>query len=185
MDETYLTQEGYQKLVEELGLLKTVKRRQISKAIGEARAHGDIGENAEYDAAKEAQALNEQRIAELEGKLSRVRIIDDIDIPKDQVLIGATVKLKDLDTGEEIQLAEGTNSYIYKNKVVYEDGFGGISMLDLSNMEITVLSSAEGEQIRPIIHEKYVVWTDYRNVVDNTVQPYEKNTGGSLIACFY
>ena len=103
MDEAYLTQNGYQKLVEELKLLKTVKRRQISKAIGEARAHGDIGENAEYDAAKEAQALNEQRIVELESKLSRVRIIDDIDIPKDQVLIGATVQLKDLDTGEELQ----------------------------------------------------------------------------------
>lgn len=105
MDEVYLTQGGYQKLFEELELLKTVKRRQISKAIGEARDHGDIGENAEYDAAKEAQALNEQRIAELEGKLSRVRIIDDINIPKDEVLIGATVKLKDLNSAEELEYA--------------------------------------------------------------------------------
>jgi len=103
MDEVYLTKDGYRKKVEELGLLKTVKRRQISKAIGEARAYGDIGENAEYDAAKEEQALNEKRIAELEEKLSRVRIIDDIDIPKDEVLIGATVILKDLDTEEELQ----------------------------------------------------------------------------------
>ncbi|MDP3731880.1 MAG: transcription elongation factor GreA [Candidatus Omnitrophota bacterium] len=105
MDEVYLTQGGYQKLFEELQLLKTVKRRQISKAIGEARAHGDISENAEYDAAKDAQAFNEKRIAELEGKLSRVRIIDDINIPKDEVLIGATVKLKDLDSGEELEYA--------------------------------------------------------------------------------
>jgi len=103
MDEVYLTKDGYRKLVEGLEFLKTVKRRQISKAIGEARAYGDIGENAEYDAAKEEQALNEKRIAELEGKLSGVRIIDDIDMPKDEVLIGATVILKDLDTEEELQ----------------------------------------------------------------------------------
>ena len=87
----------------ELEALKTVQRRKFSKAIGEARAHGDIGENAEYDAAKEAQAHNEKKISELEGKLSRARIIDDEDIPKDRVLVGATVKLKDLDSEEEIE----------------------------------------------------------------------------------
>jgi transcription elongation factor GreA len=103
MKEVYLTRAGYQKLVEELEDLKTIKRRKLSKAIGEARAHGDIGENAEYDAAKEAQALNEQRIAELELKLSYARIIDDENIASDRVLIGATVKLKDLDTDEELE----------------------------------------------------------------------------------
>jgi transcription elongation factor GreA len=103
MDDVYLTKEGYQKLIEELEYLKTVKRRQISKALTEARAHGDISENAEYDAAKEAQALNEQRIAELEYKLSRVRILEDENIAKDKVFIGATVKLKDLDSEEELE----------------------------------------------------------------------------------
>jgi len=103
MDEIYLTQEGYRKLVEELEFLKTVRRRELSKAVGEARAFGDISENAEYDAAKEAQALNERRIVELEEKLSRVRILDDENIPKDEVLIGATVRLKDLDTEEELE----------------------------------------------------------------------------------
>ncbi|MDD5692460.1 MAG: transcription elongation factor GreA [Candidatus Omnitrophica bacterium] len=98
----YLTQEGYEKLSAELEHLKTVKRRQLSKAIGEARAHGDISENAEYDAAKDAQAHNEKRIRELEDKLSRVRILDK-NIPQDQVLIGATVKLKDMDTDEELE----------------------------------------------------------------------------------
>lgn len=102
MNEVYLTKEGYQKLSEELEYLKTVKRRELSKAVGEARSHGDISENAEYDAAKEAQALNEQRIAELEDKLSRARILDG-DIPRDEVLIGATVKMQDLDSGEEIE----------------------------------------------------------------------------------
>ena len=103
MEEIYLTKEGYQKLTEELEFLKTVRRRELSKAVGEARAHGDISENAEYDAAKEEQGLNEKRIAELEEKLSRGRILDDENIPKDEVLIGATVRLKDLSTEEELE----------------------------------------------------------------------------------
>ncbi len=101
MGEIYLTREGYQKLAEELEHLKTVKRRQLAKAVGEARAHGDISENAEYDAAKDAQGLNEKKIAELGEKLANARILED-NMPKDEVLIGATVKLKDLDSGEEI-----------------------------------------------------------------------------------
>ncbi|MCJ7777934.1 MAG: transcription elongation factor GreA [Sedimentisphaerales bacterium] len=103
MEEIYLTRAGCEKLIQELEFLKKVKRKQLSKAIGEARAHGDISENAEYDAAKEAQGLNEKRIAELECKLSCVRIIDDEDIPKDEVLIGATVTLVDLDSQEVLE----------------------------------------------------------------------------------
>jgi len=98
----YLTQEGYERLVTELEHLKTVKRRALAKAIGEARAYGDISENAEYDAAKDAQAHNEKEIVELEDKLARVRILDK-NIPKDEVLIGAKVKLIDLDTQEELE----------------------------------------------------------------------------------
>ncbi len=103
MDDVYLTKAGHLKLLDELEYLKTVKRRQLSKAIGEARAHGDISENAEYDAAKDAQAQNERKIAELEQELSHAKIIDDHDMPADIVLIGATVELKDLDSGEELQ----------------------------------------------------------------------------------
>lgn len=99
----YLTHEGHEKLRKELEHLKTVKRRELSKAIGEARAHGDLSENAEYDAAKNAQGLNEKKIAELEEKLSRAKILDDSQMPHDEVLIGATVTLRDLDTKQEIQ----------------------------------------------------------------------------------
>jgi transcription elongation factor GreA len=99
----YLTPEGYEKLRKELKFLKTTKRRKLSKAIGDARAHGDISENAEYDAAKEAQGLNEKKIAELETELSNAQILDDTNIPKDEALIGATVKLKDLGSKEEVQ----------------------------------------------------------------------------------
>ncbi len=103
MSEIYLTKEGHRKLADELDFLKTVPRRELSRAIGEARAHGDISENAEYDAAKEAQGLNEKRILALEEKLSRARILDDENIPTDEVLIGAVVRLKDLDTQEEFE----------------------------------------------------------------------------------
>ncbi|PIP18673.1 MAG: transcription elongation factor GreA [Candidatus Omnitrophica bacterium CG08_land_8_20_14_0_20_41_16] len=102
MSDIYLTQSGHQKLLEKLEYLKTVKRRQFSKAIGEARGHGDISENAEYDAAKEAQGLNEKKIAELEEKLASAKILD-ANIPADEVLIGATVRLKDLTNQEELE----------------------------------------------------------------------------------
>ena len=100
MDEIYLTRSGYEKLTEELDCLKKEKRKKLSKAIGEARLHGDLSENAEYDAAKEAQGQNELKISELEDKLSRARIIEDEGMPSDEVLIGATVRLRDLDSQE-------------------------------------------------------------------------------------
>ena len=99
----YLSHEGYEKLRKELEHLKTTKRREISKAIGEARAHGDISENAEYTYSKEAQGLNEKKIAELEDKLARAKLIDENAMPKDEILIGAKAKLKDMDSGEELE----------------------------------------------------------------------------------
>lgn len=99
----YLTHDGYEKLRKELEYLQNVKRRELSKAIAEARAHGDLSENAEYTYAKEAQAVNEKKIAQLEDKLSRAKLIDESAMPKDEVLIGAKVRLKDLDSGEELE----------------------------------------------------------------------------------
>ena len=101
--DVFLTRQGHEKLIQELEYLKNVKRKELSKAIGEARAHGDISENAEYDAAKERQAFNEQKIAQLEAKLSHARILDDEKIPKDEVLLGAKVKLRDLESKEEFE----------------------------------------------------------------------------------
>lgn len=95
-----LTREGRDKIVNELERLKNQKRREIAKDLAEARAHGDLSENAEYDAAKEAQALNEKKIAELEDTLMRARIMDDSNIPKDEALLGAKVTVKDKATGE-------------------------------------------------------------------------------------
>jgi transcription elongation factor GreA len=100
MKRIYLTREGYEKLRKELEYLKNVKRKEIAKALEYARSLGDLRENAEYQAAKEAQELNEKKIQELEYKLANAEIIEDLDIPKDEVRIGAKVKLLDLDTNE-------------------------------------------------------------------------------------
>lgn len=102
VDDIYLSKEGHDKLRKELEFLKSKQRQKLSKAIEEARLHGDLSENAEYDAAKEAQAMNEKKIVELENNLSRAQIIDDTYIPKDKISIGATVKLQDLEREEEI-----------------------------------------------------------------------------------
>ena len=102
-DSIILTKEGHDKLTKELQLLKGKKRREIANALEKARLLGDLSENAEYDAAKQSQAVNEGRIAELERKLSQARLLDYKDIPKDKVYIGARVILSDIDTKEEIE----------------------------------------------------------------------------------
>lgn len=100
-DKIPMTREGIEKMKKELDHLKGAKRKAIADDIARARAFGDLRENAEYDAAKNSQALNEKRIADLENKLSNVQIIDESKIPKDQVFVGATALLKDLKTQEE------------------------------------------------------------------------------------
>ena len=96
-----MTAEGYQALDEELKRLKTVERPAVIAAIGEARAHGDLSENAEYHAAKEAQGHNEGRIAEIEDRMSRAEVIDVSKLSGSSVMFGATVTLVDEDTEEE------------------------------------------------------------------------------------
>ena len=100
MAKIYLSQQGYEKLKNELEYLKIKKRRELAKDIGVARAHGDISENAEYDAAKDAQGMNEKKIAELEEKLGQAQIIDESQMSSDEALIGATVHMLDTDTNE-------------------------------------------------------------------------------------
>ena len=126
MSEVYLTRTGFQNLSDELERLKTEERPKISKAIGEARLQGDISENAEYDAAKEAQAHCEARIVELADVLSRVSIIDDQNIPSDKVYIGAIVTLQDLNSQEKIryQVVSSEESDFEANKVSMHSPIG-------------------------------------------------------------
>lgn len=135
---SYFSKDGYEKLRKELESLKTTKRRELSKAIGEARAHGDISENAEYDAAKEAQGLNEKRIAELEHKLATAQIIDEDQMASDEILIGATVKLKDAKSGEEI-----TYTLVAEEEADYASGRISVS----SPVGSGLLNHKEGETV--------------------------------------
>ncbi len=98
----YLTKERLRELELELQELKTKGRTELSQKIGEARSHGDISENAEYDAAKEEQGLLELRISKMENTLARARIIESKDLPNDKVYILSNVRLKDLRSGDEV-----------------------------------------------------------------------------------
>ncbi len=102
-EKTYLTRSKYEELEKELRALKSTGRKEIAFKIAEARAHGDLSENAEYDAAKEAQQHHEYRIAKLEDVFSRARIIDAKDLPNDKVYILTKVKLKDLKKNNKIE----------------------------------------------------------------------------------
>jgi transcription elongation factor GreA len=97
-----MTPRGAQLLKDELKRRKEVDRRSISKAIEEARGHGDLSENADYSAAKEAQAFNEGRIKELEVMLALANVIDPGKLSGGKVVFGATVKLSDTDSGEQV-----------------------------------------------------------------------------------
>lgn len=101
----YVTRECHEKMIRQLNDLVSVKRKDIARQIAEARAHGDLGENAEYDAAKETQVFNEMKIAEMQQKISRCRIINEDAIPLNKAVLGTTVNLKDIDTGEELTYA--------------------------------------------------------------------------------
>jgi len=103
MERVPMTVEGYAKLETELHRLKSEERPRIIQAISEARAHGDLSENAEYHAAKEAQGLNEAKVAELEDQLSRADVIDTTKLSGDTVKFGATVTLVDEDTEEKVK----------------------------------------------------------------------------------
>jgi transcription elongation factor GreA len=101
MDKIPMTSSGYAALEQELKQRQQIERPRIIQAISEARSHGDLSENAEYHAAKEAQSLNEGRIAELEDKLSRAEVIDVSKLSGTTIKFGATVTLVDEDTDEK------------------------------------------------------------------------------------
>jgi transcription elongation factor GreA len=101
-DKFPITPEGYERLNQELHKLKTVERPAVITAIAEARAHGDLSENAEYSAAREKQGFIEAKIADLESKLSRAEVIDIKDLSGDKIVFGATVTLVDEETDEEM-----------------------------------------------------------------------------------
>ena len=103
MKEVILTPEGYEKLKHEIEYLSSDKRREVAERIRVAREFGDISENAEYDDAKNEQAMLEHKIALLEERLVSARVIDAGDVDTSVVSIGATVRLKDMDANETVE----------------------------------------------------------------------------------
>ena len=126
MERVPITQTGYETLKKELSHLKTVERPQNIKAIEEARAHGDLSENAEFHAAKERQSFIESRINELEFKLGNAEIIDTKNLPKDRVVFGCEVILENVDTGEnvEYQLVGPDESNIEEGRISVQSPLG-------------------------------------------------------------
>ncbi len=102
--QTVLTSEGLKKLKEELENLKSVKRREIADKIKVALSFGDLSENSEYDEAKNEQGIIEARIAEIEATLQNVKVLDSSDLSTEHISLGNKVVLKDLETGEEMEL---------------------------------------------------------------------------------
>ena len=121
MSKTPLTKYGAELLKQELHELKTQTRREVILAIAEARSHGDLSENAEYDAAKERQAFVEGRIAELENKLGSAQIIDPVTLhhAEGRIVFAATVELTDLETDEKVtyQIVGEDEADLKENKI--------------------------------------------------------------------
>jgi len=124
--EVILTQEGYDKLEEELNFLKTEKRTEIAERIKTARGFGDLSENAEYDEAKNAQQENETRIAELETKIRNAKVIDSKEIDTKTIQIGNSVKLHDEEFNEDVEytIVGSTEVNLAENKISNESPIG-------------------------------------------------------------
>ncbi len=124
--EILLTQEGYNNLEKELEYLKTEKRAEIAERIRVALGFGDLSENSEYDEAKNAQASNEMKIAELENKVRYARIIDESEIDTKTVQIGNTIKVLDMEYDEEVEytIVGSTEVDLSLNRISNESPIG-------------------------------------------------------------
>ena len=143
-EEILLTQEGYDKLEQELDTLKTEKRAEISERIKIALGFGDLSENSEYDEAKNAQAANETKIAELENKLRYAKIIDESEIDTKTVQVGNTVKVLDIEFNEEVSytIVGSTEVNLAENKISNESPIGKALLGAKKNQTIDVQAPA-------------------------------------------
>ncbi len=143
--EVILTQEGFDKLEEELNYLKTEKRTEIAERIKVARGFGDLSENSEYDEAKNAQAENEQQIAELEVKIRNAKVIDSSEIDTKTVQIGNLVKLYDEEFEEEIEytIVGSTEVNLAENKISNESPIGK-ALLGRKKGEVVDVDAPDG-----------------------------------------
>ena len=159
MNRTPLTSKGFDRLKEELHLLKTQERPTIIQAIAEARAHGDLSENAEYDAAKEKQSMLEGRIQDLENKISTAEIIDPTELQRDgRVVFGVIVTFIDLNTDEQFkyQIVGEDEANIREGKISYVSPIARALIGKLED-DITEFDIPSGKREVQIIKVEYEV----------------------------
>jgi transcription elongation factor GreA len=153
-----LTKDGVDRLREELARLKKVDRPQIIAAIAEARAHGDLRENAEYHAAKEQQGFIEGRIQHLEYSISHAQVIDVAKLnPGDKVVFGATVSLADEETGEETryQIVGDVEADIKKNRIAVSSPISR-ALIGREVGDVVTVRAPGGEREYEIVEVEYV-----------------------------
>jgi transcription elongation factor GreA len=142
---SYYTEEGLNKLKEELHQMKTVQRPSISEQIAEARDKGDLSENAEYDAAKEAQGLLEMKISKLEAIIANARLIDETNIDTSKVLILSKVKIRNVANGMEMEYTlVAENEADLKAKKISIDSPIGKGLLGKKQGEIADVQTPNG-----------------------------------------
>jgi len=141
----YLTQKGYDKLIEELDELKSTGRRKVAKAIAEAREKGDLSENAEYDAAKDAQGMLELKINEMEKVLANARVLDASQLDSSKVVVLSSVTIKNLKNNKEItyQLVSETEADLKDKKISVTSPMGN-GLLGKKIGEIAVVETPGG-----------------------------------------
>lgn len=139
-EEILLTKEGYDKIVEEHEELVAVRRAEVAEKLKEAIAQGDISENADYDAAKNEQAELEERIHKLENMIRKAKIIDESELAGDQVTVGLTVKVQDMDTKEEEEftIVGSTEADPFEGKISNESLVGQALLGNKAGDEIAV-----------------------------------------------
>ena len=158
MEKIPITKAGEKGLVEKLRQLKTKDRPDISQAIADARAHGDLKENAEYHAAKEQQSLNEGRIQEVEDTIARANVIDVTKLENDgKVIFGATVSLQDLDSNEKIKYKlVGKDEADIKKKFIFYQSPIGKGLIGKNNGDFVEINTPSGKRNFEIIKVDYV-----------------------------
>ena len=157
MNRTPLTSKGFERLKEELQLLKTHDRPAVIQAIAEARAHGDLSENAEYDAAKEKQSMLEGRIQDLENKISTAEIINPTQLQRDgRVVFGVIVTFIDLNTDEQFkyQIVGEDEANIREGKISYVSPIAR-ALIGKTEDDITEFGIPSGKREVQIIKVEY------------------------------
>ena len=158
MEKEPITSQGLEKIKKELDDLKKIKRPKIVEAIAEARAHGDLKENAEYHAAKEEQAKIESRVIEINDLIARANVIDVTKLEKsDNVIFGSTVNLVNLDNNEKktYKLVGKDEADIKKNFIYFRSPIGK-ALIGKKKKEFVTVNTPAGEKNFEIIDVKYI-----------------------------